>query len=45
MSLKPDFKIDDLQALAVFAAVVRQGSMSGAARAWQKSRKNCTPRF
>lgn len=32
MSLKPDFKIDDLQALAVFAAVVRQGSMSGAAR-------------
>jgi DNA-binding transcriptional LysR family regulator len=32
MSLKPDFKVDDLQAMAVFAAVVRQGSMSGAAR-------------
>lgn len=32
MSLKPDFKMDDLQAMAVFAAVVRQGSMSGAAR-------------
>ncbi|HSW07219.1 LysR family transcriptional regulator [Aquabacterium sp.] len=36
MSLKPDFKadakVDDLQAMAVFAAVVQQGSMSGAAR-------------
>ncbi len=32
MSLKPDFKMDDLQAMAVFAAVVQQGSMSGAAR-------------
>lgn len=30
--MKPDFRIDDLQALAVFAAVVREGSLSGAAR-------------
>lgn len=32
MSLKPNFKVDDLPAMAVFAAVVQQGSMSGAAR-------------
>ncbi|WP_395699795.1 LysR substrate-binding domain-containing protein [Aquabacterium sp.] len=32
MSLKPIFKMDDLQAMAVFAEVVRQGSMSAAAR-------------
>lgn len=32
MSLKSGFKVDDLQAMAVFAAVVRHGSMSGAAR-------------
>ncbi len=32
MSLKSGFKVDDLQAMAVFAEVVRQGSMSAAAR-------------
>jgi len=32
MSLKLDFKVDSLQALAVFAAVVQHGSMSAAAR-------------
>ena len=31
ITLKPDFKIDDLQALAVFAAVVSHGSLSAAA--------------
>lgn len=32
-TLKPDFRIDDLPSLALFATVVRAGSMSAAARA------------
>lgn len=32
ITLKPDFRIDDLAALAVFAAVVEHGSLSAAAR-------------